>query len=235
MRYFESWPGKATLLLILLASMGGCAHTGPVNDPMEPFNRGVQTFNDTVDRYTLKPIARGYTYIVPLPVRRSIGNAFNNLSYPTVIINQFLQGKWQTGFSDLGRLLVNSVIGLAGLLDVATRMGLPEHEEDFGQTFAVWGWSDAPYLVVPFFGPVTIRDGIGDIASIFTYPPTYISDDTARWSMFGAAAVVERARLLDEEELVIGDRYLFIRDAYLQRRQYLIIDEEEEDDPFLDD
>jgi len=239
---FQYWPGKIVrgkgVALAVLLVAGGCAHNaqvGDVNDPFEPYNRRMQVFNDTVDRYTLKPLAQAYTYIFPGFFRKAIDNAFTNLAYPTVFVNQFLQGKWQAGFGDLGRFLINSTAGLAGLFDVAARMGLEKHEEDFGQTFAVWGWGKAPYFIVPFLGPVTVRDGLGYIPAIFTYPPTYIDDNTARWAMFGAAAIVERARLLDEEELVTGDRYLFIRDAYLQRRQHLITDGLEVDDPFLED
>lgn len=221
--------------LLLLLSIGGCAHTGQVNDPFEPFNRKVQTFNDTVDRYTLKPVAQAYRYVLPEFLRKGIRHAFDNIAYPTVFLNQFLQGKGTTGLSDLARFLVNSTVGLGGVMDVATSMGLPAHDEDFGQTFAVWGIGSGPYMVVPFWGPVTARAGVGDVAGIFTYLPTYIDDDTLRFSIFGAAAVVERARLLDVEELITGDRYLFIRDAYLQRRHFLITDGLDEADPFLDD
>jgi len=229
----KALPGILYLLILLLA--GGCAHTGNPDDPLEPFNRKVQTFNDTVDRFTLKPVAKAYTYVFPDFFRQLVNNAFSNLAYPVVFVNQFLQGKVDKGFSDVARFVVNSTLGVAGLFDVAGPIGLPEHEEDFGQTFAVWGWENPPYLVAPFFGPTTLRDGIGEIAGLYTYPPFYIDDDTARWSMFGAAAVVERARRLEQEKLIVGDRYIFIRDAFLQRRQYLIEDGKEQADPFLND
>jgi len=225
----------SVVLLLIVAVAGGCAHSGEVNDPLEPFNRKVQVFNDKLDRYTLKPVAKAYTFVFPQYFRTRMDNAFDNLAYPTTVVNQLLQGKWKTGFSDAARFVVNSTAGLLGLFDVAGRIGLPPHEEDFGQTFAVWGWENPPYLVLPVFGPSTLRDGIGLGAGAFTYPPTYIQDDTARWSLFGAAAVVMRAQLLREEELITGDRYLFIRDAFLQRRQNMISDGEVGEDPFLAD
>jgi phospholipid-binding lipoprotein MlaA len=136
---------------------------------------------------------------------------------------------------DATRFLFNSTFGLAGLFDVATELGLPAHNEDFGQTFAVWGFDDSPYLVLPLLGPMTIRDGVGNVAGYFTYPISYIEDDTLRWSLFGTGVIVERERLLEKEKLIVGDRYLFIRDAYLQRRQFLINDGQDEDDPFLNE
>jgi len=193
----------------------------------------MQTFNDNVDTYAVKPVAKGYAFVFPKFFRKIVRNAYDNITYPTVFINQFLQGKWQNGLMDVTRFLVNSTFGLAGLYDVATEAGLPAHKEDFGQTFAVWGMSDSLYLVLPFLGPATIRDGIGRAAGYFTYPVSYIEDDTLRSSIFGAGVIVERERLLEKEELIVGDRYLFIRDAYLQRRQFLISDGQAEDDPFL--
>jgi phospholipid-binding lipoprotein MlaA len=222
------------LLLILLSS--GCASKGQTEDPLEPFNRSVQTFNDTVDTYTLKPIAQGYAYVVPEYVRTRLRNVFSNLNDITVFINQFLQGKVDKGMSDMFRFICNSTFGIAGLFDVATEVGLVAHDEDFGQTFAVWGFGSGPYLVLPFLGPATVRDGAGYVPRYFTAPIFYIDNDTLQWSLFGTALVVERERLLDREKLIVGDRYLFIRDAYLQRREYLINDGQvEEEDPFLAD
>ncbi len=223
------------LLFLLLLILSGCASTGQINDPLEPFNRKVQTFNDTVDTYALKPIAKGYAYVFPEFFRIGLRNAFDNIAYPTVFINQFLQGKGATGLMDMSRFVLNSTIGLAGLFDVATEMGLPAHNEDFGQTFAVWGFGSGPYLVLPILGPATMRSGSGFVPGYFTYLPTYIDDDTVRWSLYGTAFLVERERLLKKEKLIVGDRYLFIRDAYLQRRQYLIDDGENEEDLFLTD
>jgi len=224
------------LLLIALAS--GCASTGngPDNDdPLEPFNRKMHAFNDAVDKAVLKPVARGYTAITPDPVETSVHNFFLNLGYPTVVINQFLQGKPVAGLRDSARFLTNTTLGVGGLFDVARHFGLEHHDEDFGQTFAVWGVGRGVFLVAPFFGPTTIRDGAGSGVGTFTSPTHYIDDDAVRWSLRGIDLVDTRAQLLDAEGMISGDRYLFIRDAYLQRRDYLINDGRIEEDPFLTD
>lgn len=223
------------LLLLFVLLLSGCASTGQTGDPLEPMNRSVQTFNDTVDTYTFKPIAKGYAYVVPEFVRMRLRNVFSNLNDITVFINQFLQGKVDKGMSDMFRFICNSTFGLAGLFDVASHVDLVAHDEDFGQTFAVWGFGSGPYLVLPFLGPATLRDGIGYVPRYFTAPITYIDDDALRWSLFGTFFIVERERLLEREKLIVGDRYLFIRDAYLQRREYLINDGQVEEDPFLAD
>lgn len=219
---------------MLSSLLAGCASTGNP-DPLEPFNRKVHAFNDGLDRIVLKPLATGYTRVTPDPVENSIHNFFLNLEAPTVIINQFLQGKPRSGLRDTARFLTNTTIGLVGLFDVATRLGLERHEEDFGQTFGTWGIGRGTFIVVPFFGPTTVRDGVGSIAGIFTSPTYYVDNDAARWSLRGVGLIDTRAQLLDAEKLVSGDRYLFIRDAYLQRRQYLTRDGEIDEDPFLDD
>lgn len=225
------------LLLLFLILLTGCAQTGKIKDPLEPMNRKVHSFNNFFDRWLLKPVAKGYVVVVPKPARSGVSNFLDNLLYPTVIINQFLQGKGKTGGRDTARFLTNTTLGIGGLFDVASRWGLDKHDEDFGQTFAVWGLPSGPYLVLPFFGPSTPSNAVGDVIGLYyTYPPTYLNDDTLRWSLFGLRVVDSRARLLTSEKMVTGDRYLFIRDAYLQRRQFLIRDgEPQETDPFLDD
>jgi len=236
---FKRFHGHNALMKLFLVSLllvaGGCASADKTYDPLEPVNRQVQKFNDTVDTYALKPVARGYGYVFPEFFRVALRNAFDNISYPTVFINQFLQGKWETGFADMTRFVCNSTVGIAGLIDVATEMGLPAHDEDFGQTFAVWGMSGGPYLVLPIMGPLTLRDGIGLGAGWFTYLPNYIDDDDVYWSIVAARTVVARERLLQKEKMITGDRYLFIRDAYLQRRNHLIEDGRDTADPFLND
>jgi phospholipid-binding lipoprotein MlaA len=217
---------------VLFALLYGCASNGV--DPLEGFNRKVYTFNDGVDRVLLRPVATGYTKVTPEPVRNSVHRFFVNLGYPTVVVNQFLQGKPRLGLRDLARFVTNTTLGIGGLMDVARRFGLERHEEDFGQTLAVWGVGSGPFLVVPFWGPVTLRDGAGDIAGIFTYPTYYVKSDAARWSLYGMRVIDVRAQLLELDDLITGDRYIFTREAYLQRRQFLIEDGEGED-PFLDD
>jgi len=225
----------AGLVLSLLAGLGGCAQTGEVKDPLEPVNRKVNSFNNFFDHWLLKPVTQGYVTVVPKPARSGVSNFFDNLLYPTVIVNQLLQGKGKKGGRDTARFLANSTLGIGGLFDVASNWGLEKHNEDFGQTFAVWGIPRGPYLVLPFLGPATPRSGVGDLAGIYTYPPTYLDNDTLRWSLFGLRTIDFRAGLLKSEEMLTGDRYLFIRDAYLQRREFLIRDGEPlEADPFLD-
>ncbi|MDJ0624708.1 MAG: VacJ family lipoprotein [Desulfocapsaceae bacterium] len=224
---------KRVIILLLIILLSSCASTDQTVDSLEPFNRKVQTFNDTVDKYAVKPVAQGYAYVTPEFFRKGLRNVFDNLGDINVFINQFLQGKVDKGLSDMFRFITNSTLGIAGLFDVATGVGLVAHDEDFGQTFAVWGFGSGPYVVLPFLGPATVRDGIGLVPGYFTNPVNYIEDDTARWSILGAGIIVERERLLASEELIIGDRYLFLRDAYLQRRQFLINDGEVEEDPFL--
>jgi phospholipid-binding lipoprotein MlaA len=203
-------------------------------DPYEGVNRRVMAFNDGADRMILKPLAKGYMNVTSAPVRSSVTNFYDNFAYPITIINQFLQGKVRNGFSDLGRFLANSTAGIFGLFDVATDLGLEYHDEDFGQTLGVWGVGSGAYLVIPLWGPVTTRSGVGDIASFYTHPAQYVEDDSIRYGLFTGWAIQTRASLLEAEDLVIGDRYLFIRDVYLQRREFLVNDGEIEEDPFFD-
>lgn len=204
-------------------------------DPYEGMNRKVMAFNDSADRLVLKPIAQGYVKVTSEGVRRTVTNFYDNLGYPLTVINQFLQGKVKLGFSDLGRFVVNSTLGILGLFDVATELGLDYHHEDYGQTLGVWGVDSGAYLVVPLWGPATTRSGAGDIASFYTYPTRLIDDEAIRYGLLTGWAVQKRAAVLDAEDLVTGDRYLFIRDAYLQRREFLVKDGEIEEDPFFDD
>lgn len=221
------------VLGLLIVTTMGCASSGQV-DPFEGFNRGVHNFNESADKRVLKPLAQGYRAVLPDPVERGIANIFSNLDDPQVALNQLLQGKPGLALSDLGRFVVNSTIGIAGIMDPATDMGMAKHREDFGQTFAVWGFGQGAYLVVPFWGPSNPRDGLGDILGSAAFPPRYLDDVRARNVIYGLSVLNRRAGLLDAENIVSGDRYLFFRDAYLQRREFLINDGEVEDD-FLDD
>ncbi len=211
----------------------GCA-TVDNPDPLEGMNRRVQAFNDGADRLVLKPIAKGYINITSKGVRRSVSNFYDNFAYPITIVNQFLQGKFKLGFSDLGRFVVNTTVGLLGLFDPATKMGLDHHDEDFGQTLGAWGLPSGAYFVVPLWGPATTRSGTGDIVSFFVHPSNLIEDENIWYAYFAGWAVQARASLLEAEELISGDRYLFIRDAFLQRREFLVNDGQIEEDPFLD-
>lgn len=222
-----------TLCCVVAMVSTGCATMNNV-DPYEGFNRKVMAFNDGADKLFLNPLALGYLAATPKPVRQSVHNVFANLNEPTVIINQFLQGKGRLGLQDTARFLINTTLGIAGLFDVAAKMGLARHNEDFGQTLGSWGAGSGAYLIIPFWGPVTTRDGIGDIANSYTYLPRYIDHPRTRNQVLGLGIIDKRAYLLGAEELIQGDRYLFIRDAYLQSREFLTRDGEVEEDPFLE-
>ncbi|MEQ8861539.1 MAG: VacJ family lipoprotein [Pseudomonadales bacterium] len=223
------------LAALLPAAALGAQDPQDAQDPFEPVNRRIFTFNDALDRWFLRPIARGYDAVTPDPVQRRIGNVFENLRTPAVAVNQVLQGKPRTGLGDFTRFLVNSTVGIGGLFDVAAANGLPSHEEDFGQTFARWAGGQGPFLTIPVRGPATTSSAVGMVFDLFTNPMLLISPNRDR-ALIGALDVVDsRAQLLSSEKLISGDRYLFIRDAYLQRRAYLIDDGKVQEDPFLDD
>lgn len=204
-------------------------------DPYEPVNRRVFAFNDALDRWLLRPVAEGYDTVTPDPVQRSIGNVFDNLGTPAVALNQLLQGKPRAALGDFTRFLVNSTVGLGGMFDIAGRNGLPGHEEDFGQTFAVWSGGQGPFLTIPGRGPATTTHAVGMVFNAFTSPLRLISPWRDRLAVGAVDVIDTRAELLSSERLISGDKYLFIRDAYLQRREFLINDGVVEEDPFLDD
>ena len=204
-------------------------------DPWEGFNRKMFAFNKTLDRWILKPVAKTYDFILPDFVQVGIGNFFRNIGEVGNVGNDILQWKWKQAGVDTSRFLVNTTLGVAGLFDVATKMGLEEDEgEDAGQTFERWGIKQGPYVVLPFFGPSTVREAFAKPVDILLDPVTYVDDPDTRLGLSATRIVHQRYELFDDEELLSGDEYLFIRDAYLQRRQYLYddgeIDENYEDD-----
>jgi phospholipid-binding lipoprotein MlaA len=219
------------LSLIAIALLGsGCASAPgrtANDDRFEGLNRGIYKFNDTVDRATLKPIAKGYKKITPQWFRIGVGNFFLNISYPATIVNQFLQGKAKLGLQDTGRFLLNSTLGVVGLVDVATPMGLQVNDEDFGQTLAVWGVNSGPYVTLPFFGPSSIRDAPSRIADYFLGPLTYFEIPwEVTWGMRAFDIVHSRAELLALEPTLrrTYDPYAFMRDAWIQQREFNIYD-----------
>lgn len=233
------WAGRVALVL-LLGITAGCATTGErqerhPDDPWEGFNRKVFAFNDVIDRYALKPAARGYRFITPDPVERGVGNFFYNLGEPRTALNSLLQGKGGNAGIATGRFLINTTIGLGGLFDVATQLEITGREEDFGQTLAVWGWEDSRYLILPLLGPSTLRDTGGLPADMYTYPTTYVDDDEVRMGLTALRVIDTRAGLLDREEMIRGDRYSFIRDIWLQQRRFEVSDGEQGEDPFVDE
>lgn len=203
-------------------------------DPWEKFNRSVFSFNDRADRYVFKPLAKGYVAITPKFVRTGITNLFLNLRSPVVILNDMLQGKIKQAGSDTARFVTNSTVGIVGLFDVAVRLNMPLHDEDFGQTLGKWGVRSGPYLVLPFMGPSTVRDTVGWGVDIVSNPRRYLLEPEVDWSLVGLELLSTRASLLDLEDIVQGDRYLFIRDLYLQRREFSVKDGQVEDS-FMDD
>ena len=217
-------------VLIFAALLAGCATTsGTPNprDPYEPFNRSMFKFNDNLDRSVVKPVIDVYTTAVPGFARTGISNFFSNVGDVWVGLNNLLQGKPGQAASDVGRVLVNSTIGLFGLFDVASNMGLEHHNEDFGQTLGRWGAEPGAYLVLPVFGPRDVRDAIGLAFDIYGNPIGYMHDVGWRNSLWGASFIDTRANLSDAQNLLEQaaiDRYTFVRESYLQRRRNLVYD-----------
>ena len=212
-----------------LGILAGCASTADRDprDPWEPLNRGIYKFNDKVDTAVARPVATAYQKAVPSEIRERVRNFFGNLADPFIGVNNFLQGKFEDGVSDWARFAFNTTIGLFGLHDVATDMGYEKHNEDFGQTFGRWGSPSGPYLVLPFLGSSTLRDGIGTGVDIYTDPLGEIRPYRTEYALWGLRLTQTRADLLDASRILEEaalDKYVFQRDAYLQRRRSLIYD-----------
>ncbi len=220
----------AAAVLVAAGLAGGCAAPGgpaAARDPLEPLNRAVFRFNDAVDRAVLKPVAQGYHDYVPENLRIPVSSVFGNLADLWTAVNQLLQGKPVEAISDLGRFVINSTLGLGGLADIATPIGLEKHHEDFGQTLGRWGVPSGPYLVLPLLGPSNLRDAPARIVD-YAGDPLLAIDSTGQRNNAALLRVVDdRAQLLRAERVVEGaalDRYAFIRDGYLQRRRNLVHD-----------
>ena len=230
-----------TPLLFILTLLTACATVdGPTdqNDPFESYNRAIYEFNDSLDKYVLKPVAEGYDAITPNPVQKGISNFFSNLDDVLVLINDILQLKPTQAASDTGRIIINSTFGLLGLIDWASDIGLEKHNEDFGQTLGYWGTPSGPYFMLPFLGPSTIRDTSGLVVDSTYFDPIYKElhedfpppsreNETAVWGMTVLNKVDIRAKLLKAEKVLDEaalDRYTYIREAYLQSRQNKVYD-----------
>jgi phospholipid-binding lipoprotein MlaA len=214
-------------LAVAVALLAGCAGAPSREDPFEPMNRALYAFHDTVDTAVVKPVARAYIDVVPEFVRTGVSNVFSNVEDLISAVNDLLQGKLDKLDNDLARVLLNTAFGLGGIFDLASMVGLERGNEDFGQTFGTWGLPQGPYLFVPFFGPTTVRDGTGAIVRVMVGPVGYIGEVPLRNSLYGLGAVDLRAQALAAGAIVDTaalDRYLFIRNAYLQRRRYLLYD-----------
>ena len=233
---------RAALGIVCLLSVSACVTLPPNSprspqDPWESWNRGVYRVNDKLDRAIAKPVARTYVRIVPQPIRTGVTNFFDNLDTPTVMINDALQGKFLAAGNDLGRFLLNSTVGLGGLLDPATSAGMAKNNEDFGQTLGHWGVHPGPFVELPVLGPSDLRDAPSKVVDSYTNPRQYIHNSYVKYGLWLPALVDTRARLLPLDETLknVYDPYAFIRDAYLQRRAYLVSDGKvTEEEPLVD-
>ena len=210
-----------------VALVSGCAATPSKVDPLEPMNRALYQVHDVLDTNIVKPVAEGYVSVVPQFMRTGFANVFNNIDDLFSAVNGLLQGKLDKAGNDLGRVMINTMFGLGGIIDVAADLDIERGNEDFGQTFAVWGFPQGPYLFIPLFGPTTFRDGAGVIVRIGLGPVGYVPNVPVRNSIYGVGYVDLRSQALESGSLVDTaalDRYIFIRNAYLQRRRYLIYD-----------
>ena len=232
-RFLKSTRTVFCFLLLTLAS--GCASTGGISegDPFEGWNRGAFKFNQSVDEHFFNPIAEVYDKVLPEVVNDGVTNFFSNINDISVIINDILQGKFNQAFSDLGRFVVNSTLGIGGFFDVSTDMGMPKHREDFGQTLGVWGFDSGPFLIVPFLGPTTVRAGIGlGVDTIALNPTTYMEDRVIAGGLMALQYMDFKADLLSTGELLgiaAVDEYGFLRSVFLQYRDRVTRDLDPDD------
>jgi phospholipid-binding lipoprotein MlaA len=236
------------LAALVLVLCGACANTetnpdappperSPA-DPLEPMNRFFYRGYMRIDRFTFKPLAKGYEAVIPSFMRRGVTNFSENLRAPLNIINLFLQGKFVGGFKQTGRFLMNTTFGIGGLIDVATNEGIDVQNEDFGQTLAVWGVPDGPYLFIPFMGPRTLRDATMIPLNFLADPLYHYKDASVRDKVYLIRAIDLRQRLLSRDQLIKGayDPYIRIREAYFQNRKFEVYDGNppEDEDPYED-
>jgi phospholipid-binding lipoprotein MlaA len=228
MNKLPRWRGLA-LAAASCAALAGCATPSNPQDPLEKFNRATFAFNDAVDRVALKPAATAYKKVLPGFVQTGVSNFFGNLSDVWSSANNLMQGKGEEGATDFMRFAINSTFGIAGVLDIASEAGLQKHNEDFGQTLGVWGIPSGPYLMLPLLGPSTIRDTAALPADLWADPWSYTTPVNVRNIGIGVRAIDQRASVLEASNLfeeAALDRYEFIRDGYLQRRQSRVFDGE---------
>ena len=220
-----------TLASTLMLSACVAKGTNP-DDPYESFNRKIYKFNEAFDKLILKPPARVYTAVIPAQVRAGINNVYDNVNMIPTVGNDLLQGDVNIAIKDTWRFIINSTIGIAGIFDPASTFKLPPHSNDMGLTFAKWGDKKSPYLVIPFLGPSTFRDGMG---LMFNYtvltPYPYIKSDAVLYGVLGLRYIDLRSQMLDTDRLMANaiDKYTFMRDAYLQHRQYLMTGEQQQE------
>jgi phospholipid-binding lipoprotein MlaA len=241
-------PIRTALLTAWLACLSSCA-TLPQDsqrsprDPWERVNRTTYKFNDALDKAIVKPVAKGYAKVTPQPVRTGVTNFFDNLETPITMVNDLLQWQVKAFFNDSARLVLNTTLGIGGLLDPATRAGLDKNDRDFGQTLGIWGIKSGPYVVLPVLGPSDVRDAIGRGADDFANPRHYLSNSWVQWGMWGLRGIDHRSRLLYADTIVqqAYDPYAFIRKAYLQHRDFKVSggqqtqDENQQEQQLLDE
>jgi phospholipid-binding lipoprotein MlaA len=228
---------RRVLLMVVVLLCSGCATTGPDGveniDPFERTNRAIYRFNDGLDRTILKPVAKGYRKVTPAFLRRGVGNFFANLYDLNGAVNALLQARIPEAGRNTWRFILNTTAGLLGFIDVATPAGVEPYRTDFGHTLSIWGADSGAYLMVPFFGPRTVRSGVGSLFDTVASVQWQLDRKTA-YALFALEVIDARAALTDAEELITGDRYIFIRDAYLQQREYFV-NEGVVEDSFGDD
>ena len=222
------------LITISILSLSTHAFGDEVNDPFENLNRKTFEFNEKMDKKILKPIAETYSELPP-KIKLGFSNFFNNLEEVDTFVNQFLQGKPKESINDLTRFIINTTIGLGGFIDVASKVGLERHEEDFGQTLAVWGVGQGPYIMLPILGPSTLRDTLSRPVSSFLSVTFHMTETDVNLALKGMDAIETREKLLDVEALLSGDKYAFVKDAYIQSMYYEIKDGEDVEDDFIND
>jgi len=222
-----------TIILSLLFSTS-LVFSDEVSDPFENLNRKTFEFNEKMDEKIAKPIAQTYSQLPP-KIKKGVSNFFDNLEEVDTFVNQLLQGKPKESINDLTRFLINTTIGLGGFIDVASKMGLERHEEDFGQTLAVWGVGQGPYIMLPILGPSTLRDTLSRPVSSFLSVTFHMTETDVNIALKGMDAIETREKLLDVEALLSGDKYAFVKDAYIQSIYYETKDGVDVEDDFIDD
>ncbi len=232
---------RTALAIVVASSVAACVTLPPNSprspqDPWESWNRGVYNFNDKLDRAVAKPAAKIYVKIVPEPIRIGVTNFFANLETPTVLFNDLLQFKLLASANDAGRFIMNTTLGLGGILDPATAAGLAKNDEDFGQTLGKWGVHAGPFIELPVLGPSDLRDGPARLVDTYTNPRQYIKNNYVKYGLYLPDFADRRAALLYLDDTLKNtfDPYAFVRDAYLQRRAYLVSDGKGNDEALVD-
>jgi len=212
---------QCALLVLVFSLLSGCVSTRTPSDPLEPFNRTVYHLNRGLDKVLFRPLAIIYNTILPNFAQRSVNNFFYNFYEPSRVINDFLRADFKHAAHDSGRLIINTIVGIGGLFDVASEVGLPRHRSDFGMTLAKWGYQNSTFIMVPIFGPTTIRDGVGYLFNLYAFTLwPHIQPPSLAWTLYGVDLVHHRAALLSTDDLIkeAMDPYAFIRDAFIQKR-----------------